>query len=99
MEELNTYKIKMNPELGLLIESQKPLTTEEIQPILDSSLLHQKAVLEHKRAIDKQHQVYTLMITALVSLGLFSVSFAAVRTVSKIIKTSTEINHAGFYVS
>jgi len=99
LEELNTYKIKMNPELGLLIESQKPLTTEEIQPILDSSLLHQKAVLEHKRAIDKQHQVYTLMITALVSLGLFSVSFAAVRTVSKIIKTSTEINHAGFYVS
>ncbi len=98
MEESNSFKIKMSPEVGLLIESQNPLTSEQIQPLLDSSLLHQKAQLEHQKAIDKQHQVYTLMIAALVSLGLFSVSFATVRTVSKFIKTS-EIQHARFFIS
>jgi hypothetical protein len=99
LEELNTYKVKMSPELGLLIESQKTLTTEEIQPILDSSLLHQKAHLEHERAIDKQHQIYTLMIAGLVALGLFSISFATVRTISKFTKTSGVENHARIYVS
>ncbi len=99
MEELSTYKVKMNPEMGLQIESQRPLTNDQLQPLLDSSLLHQKARLEHERAIDKQHQIYTLMIAALVSLGLFSISFATVRTISKFTKTSGVENHARQYVS
>lgn len=95
MEELNTYKIKINRIEGLSIESQNPLTEQEIQPILDSSLLHQKAQLQHEKEIDKQHQIYTLMMVGLLSLGLFSVSFATVRTLSKYIKTSEVIRYVG----
>lgn len=94
MEELEHYKVKLNTQ-GLLIQSTKPLTEQEIQPLLDSSLLHQKTQLEHEKELDRQHQIYTLLTVSLLSLGLFSISFATVRTVSKYIKTSEVIRYVG----
>lgn len=95
MEELERYKVKLNMREGLLIQSTKPLTEQEIQPLLDSSLLHQKVQLQHEKEIDKQHQIYTLMMVCLLSLGLFSVSFTTVRTLSKYLKTAEVISYVG----
>lgn len=89
-------QFKVNLSQGNLnVQSPIPLSQEQIQPLVDATILQQKAHLQHEKDIDRQHQVYTLMITALLSLGLFTVSFAIVRTVSKTLKISEVISYVG----
>jgi hypothetical protein len=86
--------VNLSPQGHLTVESTEKLSTDEIQPLLDSSRLNQRAYYASQKEIDKQHQIYTLMIVALLSLGLFTVSFAFVRTVSQVFKQSTiEVNN------
>lgn len=89
-------QFKVNLSQGALkIESSHALTAEQIQPFVDATILQQKAHLQHEKDIDTQHQIYTLMIAALISLGLFTVSFAVVRTVSKTLKKSEVVHYVG----
>lgn len=99
MEELKQpYKIILSQKGDLNIQSPNPLTAQEIQPLTDAAILQQKAHLQHQKEIDKQHQVYTLLISFLLFIGLFSVSFAGVRTISKNFKSS-EVNYARQLIS
>lgn len=96
MEELKGYKINLTHDGNLTVQSTEKLSPEELQPLIDSSRLNQKAYLQHEKAylqhekeVDKQHQIYTLLIASLLCLGLFSISFVTIRTVSRILKTSS----------
>lgn len=89
--------IQSQNQQGRGIVNTESATFDRARNTADSRLflLHQKAQLQHEKEIDKQHQIYTLMMVGLLSLGLFSVSFATVRTLSKYLKISEVISYVG----
>lgn len=89
MEELKQFKISLTHKGSLTVSSTEKLSPEELQPLIDSSRLNQKAYFQHQQDIDKQHQVYTMLIASLLCLGLFTISFTAIRVFSRILKTSS----------
>lgn len=91
MEDIKQFKIKLETNGNLQIESSEKLTTDEIQPILDTARLNQKTHYLYQKELDKQHQIYTTLIALLLCLGLFSISFVIVRTVRNFKTSQIEV--------
>jgi molecular chaperone DnaK (HSP70) len=92
---MEQYRVKLGERGELQIQSSEKLSPQEIQPLIDSSRLSQKAYYQHQKELESQQQFYTLILSGLVVLGLFTVSFAAVRTVSKTLIKAEVIRYVG----
>lgn len=94
MEELKQYKVDLLNNGDLKIQSSEKLSPEELQPLLDSVYLKQQAINQLQKDIDRQHQIYTLVMVIALTLGLFTFSFVLSRTVTRNFKQSTtEVIH------
>ena len=85
---------KFQVEIGdIKITSTDEPSPENLQAILDHSLLQSNAQLKYQQERDKEQSLYVAVAAIFICLGLFTISYSFVRVIASTFKTS-EVSYA-----